>query len=248
MKRLKNTANLPWICGGLGVAGMLLRHWLLNTGFDEKGLLREDHPAHWLLVLTAAAAVLAVTVALWGSRDSQKSIGMFPASAVGAVSAAVGCLGILRSVWAMFAQPQTTLIRITWAIGIPAVLAAALLAWCRYKGLRPHFALRSVVTMYFMFHLVYHYQQWFSQTQAALFVMQLLAQVLLILALYHRTALEADLGGWKRCVAVSQLAAFFCLAAVPGAEHPLFYGAMAIWLLGDRCVAGPVPGEAEEGV
>ncbi len=231
MKQLRK--YLPLVCGGLGAAGMALRFWLLRTGFDEKGLLLEGHIGNFLVALTAAAALAAVVAALWGRQEAPRSRELFPASLPAAVAAALGCVGILLSAWTVYTQAQTMLMRITWLLGAVAFMAGLLLAWCRYKGLRPHFLLRSLVTLYFMFHLVYHYQRWFSETQTALYAAQLLAQVLLILAGYHRTALEANLGGRKQYIFTSQLAGFFCLLAIPGAEKPLFYAAMAFWLLAD---------------
>lgn len=233
MKIFQKTANLPYICVGLGLIGMGLRFWLLRTGFDEKGLLISGHPAHLLIALTVAAAGLAVLAALWGKQNAKRSTGMFPASIPGAAASAVGCVGIVWNVLSIYTQQQTLLVRLTWILGAAAALAAVFLAWCRFKGLRPHFLIRTVVTLYLMFHLVYHYQRWFSETQPGLYAAQLLASVLLILAFYHRTALEANLSGRKAYILTSQLAAFFCLLAVPGAENPLFYGAMAVWLLGD---------------
>ncbi len=232
MKQLRK--YLPLICAGLGIAGMLLRQWLLSTGFDEKGLLQQTHPAQLPILLTAAAAVAVLIAALWGKQETSKGGNLFPGSLWGAAASGASCLGILLSTWDVFRQPQQTmLLRITCLAGTAAFLAGILLTWCRYRGLRPHALLRTAVTLYFMFHLVYYYQQWFSQTQTALYAAQLMAQVLLILASYHRTALETGLGGGKRYLFTSQLAAFFCLLSIPGAEQPVFYIAMAIWLLGD---------------
>lgn len=233
MKIFTRPSCLPWLCGGLGLIGMGLRFWLLRTGFDEKGLLTGGHPARWLIALTVAAAAAVLAAALWGGKDARRSTGMFPASVPGAAATAVGCVGIAWSVLDIYARQQTLLVRLTWILGVAAALAAVFLAWCRFRGLRPHFLLRTVVTLFLMFHLVCHYQGWFSQTQPGLYGFQLLAGVSLILASYHRTALEANLGGRKAYILTSQSAAFFCLMAVPGAQSPLFYGAMAVWLLGD---------------
>lgn len=248
MNWIQKPANLPWICGGLGLVGLVLRVWQLRTGFDEKGLLQSGHPAQWLVVLVICAAVAAVAVALWNKRDTTKCSGMFPASLTACASTAVGCLGIIWSAFHIYSQQQTLLIKATWVMGAAAAMTAALLSWCSAKGKRPHFLLRTVVTLYLMFHMVYHYQRWFSETQPALYGAQLLSNVLLILAFYHRTALEANLGGRKPYILTSQLAGFFCLLAIPGAEHWMFYGAMAVWVLGDAGRLYLRPKDAEEGV
>lgn len=233
MKILKRVSNLPWICGGLGAIGMGLRFWLLKTGFDEKGLLQRGHPASWLLLLLTVVAVAAVVAALWDKQNIQKRAAMFPPSLIGAAAALVGGFGIAWSAFCVYTVQQTLLIRITWILGFGAAIASVILAWYRLKGMRPCFLLRAALTLYLMAYLLYHYEKWFSQTQTELFATQLLAHVLLVLAFFHRTALEANQGGRKNYILTSQLAGFFCLMAIPGAAQPVFYGAMAVWLLAD---------------
>lgn len=248
MKIFQKTANLPYICGGLGLIGMGLRFWLLQTGLDDKGLLISGHPARWLIALTVAAAAAAVLLALWGRQNAKRSTGMFPGSIPGAVASVVGCVGIAWNVLSIYTPEQTLLVRLTWILGVAAALTAVFLAWCRFKGMRPHFLLRTVVTLYLMFHLVYHYKGWFPETQPGLYGFQLLASACLILAFYHRTALEANLGGRKAYILTNYAAAFFCLVAVPGADVPQFYGAMALWLLGDTGRLYLRPKGPEEGL
>lgn len=233
MKYLKKTTNLPWICGALGLVGMALRYWQLCAGFDGKGLLTSSHPAGNLLAALALLTVAVIVAALWGKPDSKRDGRMFPASKAGAAGTALGCIGLAVSVWSVFRDSQdSTLKWITCLLGLAAVAAAGFLAVCRYQGLRPHFLIRMVTVVYLMLLFIDHYSQWFAQTQLARYLPQLLAQLLLILACYQRTALEAELGSRRWYAALSQMAAFLCLISVP-AEDSLFYLSMAAWLLLD---------------
>lgn len=233
MNHLKKLTNLPYICGGLGLIGMALRYWQLTAGLDEKGLLVTSHPAGYLLLVLAAVTVAVVIAALWGKEDSKRSGRMFPASKVGAAVTGLACIGLAISVWNIFQNSQASTLKwVTCLLGLASVAATGFLACCRYQGLRPHYLFRGVVMVYLMLHFVNHYQTWFSQPLLALYAPQLLAHVLLVMACYHRTALEADLGSRRRYIASSHLAAFLCLINVP-VEDSLFYLTMGAWLLLD---------------
>lgn len=245
MQFLKNPNKLPFVCGGLGLVALALRFWLLSSP-DDKGLLNPAHPARFLMALAAGLAIAAVIAAIWGKEDLRRSKGMFPASYLSAAAAAAACVGFALSGWADFSQAASMLDKLTGLVGFLAAAAAAFFGWCRLRGLRPHFLAGGVIAVYLMLHVLRQYQQWFSEPQLMLYLPRLLAQVLLMLACYHKTALEAGLGGRKMYIITSQLAGFFCLAAIAGAENPLFYLTLAAWMLLDaRDLSLPL-GKGEE--
>lgn len=255
MKFLKNPANLPVICCGLGVVGLGLRWWLLSTGYDSKGLLVSSHPAIFLTALVCLLAAGASVLAVCSRADTRRSAGMFPASLTAAISSAAAGISMALSGWNCFAAAQTMLPRVCGIFGFLAASCALFLAYCRFRGLRPHFLMRSIITVFFMLYLVQHYQQWFSEPQLNLYLPHLVAHVLLMIASFQRTALECGTDGRKLYILSSQLAGFFCLLSVPGAQDPLFHGVMAIWMFADtgrlrlpkRPSAAPAQGDDAHG-
>lgn len=232
MKFIRRPANLPIFCAVLGCVGMLLRFWQLKTGIDEKGLLT-DHPATLLCVGLCVLAAGLVVFALLGKGDSRKASGMFPPSIPGALTTlAAGVLMALTGV-SSFSGADSLLLKAAGIMGLLSGAACVLLALCRWKGLRAHTILRSIVCVFFMLHLVQHYQQWFSQPQLALYAFQLLAHVGLMLVAYQRAALDAGADGRKAFILSSQLTGFLCLLALPGSDEILFYVVMAAWMFLD---------------
>lgn len=248
MEFLKNPNKLPFVCGGLGLVGLALRYWLLLSGPDDKGLLNPAHPARFLTALVTGLAIAAVIAAIWGKEDLRRSKGMFPPSRLSALVAAAVCVGLALSAWGDLSEAASRLDKVTGLVGLLAAAAAVFFGWCRLRGLRPHFLAGSVIAGYLMLHVLRQYQQWFSEPQLMLYLPRLLGHVLLMLACYHKTALEASLGGRKMYIITSQLAGFFCLTAVAGGENPLFYLTMAAWMLLDaRDLSLPL-GSCEEAV
>lgn len=233
MSYFRNSKNLRWTCAGLGLAGLLLRVRLLSVGMDGKGLLVRGHITDWLCLLLGLLALGAVFLALRGKPDTQRSHGLFPSCPIAAVSGLIAAAGLVLAAWSDWQSVASNLDKLTAALGFLSALAVIFLTLCRYRSLRPHFLVRCVVTAFFVLHLLHEYRVWFPEPQVTVYLPRLLAQVMLMLNCYHRTALEAGIGGRKAHIFTSQLALFFCLLAIPGDRDSLFYLTMAIWMLLD---------------
>ena len=250
MKFFRRPASLPIICAVLGLLGMGLRFWLLETAVDEKGLLT-SHPANigtLLVCLLAAGAVMLVTL---GRGDSKKASGMFPASIPGALSTVVAAVAMALTGVTCLRESTGYLLRIAGVAGILGGVSCLLLALCRFKGFRAHWLLRGVVCVFFMFHLLQHYQAWFSQPQLWAYIYDLLAHVALMATAYQRLALDLGMDGRKAYIATSQLTGVLCLLALPGSGETFFLAAMAAWMFLDagklRLPRAKAPATQEEG-
>lgn len=233
MNYLRETKNLRWTCAGLGLIGLFLRIRLLSVGMDDKGLLVRGHITDWLCLLLGLLALGAVFLALRGKPDTQRSHGLFPSCPIAAVSGLIAAAGLGLAAWSDWQAASSNLDKLTAALGFLSALAVIFLTLCRYRELRPHFLVRCVVTAFFVLHLLHEYRVWFPEPQVTVYLPRLLAQVMLMLNSYHRTALEAGIGGRKAHIFTSQLALFFCLLALPGDGDQIFYLTMSIWMLLD---------------
>lgn len=203
-----------YAAAGLGALGALLRLWLLCTGFDEKGLLVSGHPGIWLCyVLTVAMAAAAVfTVAPLKMKPRYHK--NFPASPITAAGCAAAALGLV-----IFGVQSIGLTDgLSRICAIAAFVAAAAMlgsAWFRFQGKRIHFSLGMVVCLFFMLALYSRYRQWSSEPQLSLYLYNLLAMILSMLACYQRTALDGDVGTLRSYLGCCLGALFFCCLAFP---------------------------------
>jgi hypothetical protein len=85
-----------------------------------------------------------------------------------------------------------------------------------------------------LLRVMFEYRAWSTQPELMQFFFPLLASVLMVLAMYHRTAFCVKLGSRSQFLFFSQFGAFCCLLALPAVPAP-FYAGMAIWALTDRC-------------
>jgi hypothetical protein len=64
MKKYLQPKYVPPLALGGGVLGFFLRLWLFSTGVDEKGLLRQEHPAAAMVFLLTGLVLLGLYLCL----------------------------------------------------------------------------------------------------------------------------------------------------------------------------------------
>lgn len=247
MKRFLKLDLLPWFTLGVGVIGALLRIWLLVDGMDGKGLLVTFHPANILVfILTAITlSTLFLCLRLLGPAPAYGQL--FPPSLPAAAGNAVAAVGILIASVDSFGGKDTFAL-LSGILGVLAAGSLVYLGWCRLKHARPSFVFQGIVTAYLMLHTVAQYRGWSTESQVLVYFFPLLACIFLMLASYHRTALDAGAGKRIWFVFFDQAALFFCMTSL-WSDSWLFYGAMAIWTYSNLCslAAGKHTAENPEG-
>lgn len=241
--KLFSCKYLPLVTAACGVVGFAMRTALDLFFIDEKGLYMTQHP------LYIGLFVFSALFALWLFLTARKAKPVayekqFAPSWVafgGCVAAAAGilatdCLELIVS-WQDFRMLQNktaeaTLIisAVCFVVGVLAAAALVLSALLQRKGKRVHFAFYSVLAVYLMVHPLSQYRMWSSDPQVLNYIFHLLASVILLLAVYHRAALDAGKTGLRRYVLLTQLALFFCCISIQG-DSWAFYLAMALWLV-----------------
>lgn len=217
----------------LGVAGALLRLWLLNTGVDEKGLLVASHPGIWLCYVLTAAAVAAAVVISFPMNPKPRYTKMFPASVHAALGGLAAGIGLIAFGWMEMTAAQVTLSKVCGIAAFLAAVAMLTAAFFRFQGKRPHFLLLSAVCLFFMFALYCRYRQWSSEPQLSTYFYAMLAMICSMLACYYRTALDGGVGTVRGFLGFSIAAVFFCLVALPGSgDFPLYLG-FVLYFLGE---------------
>ncbi len=249
MKKMFRATYLPLFTLLAGVIGFALRLWLFGAGIDEKGLLIAGHPAG-ILVWILTALVMAMLALSTRKLDAVAKYSMlFPRSAFAGIGCILGAAGLLYVNIRELLQVQDVITIVTLILGLAAAVALLLLGACRWQGKRPAFWLHSVMTVYFMLHLISQYRLWSAESELQIYFFPLLASVFLMLTAYHGTVLDAEKGSRRWYVFTSLSALFFCCLSLQGTSWP-FYLTMGLWLGTGLCTLKPAAiqtSEQEEG-
>ena len=241
MKKYFKPQALVWFVPAMGALTALVRWWLFATGLDDKNLLISSHPGNWLTwVLTAVT--LGVTV--YGTlnlKQAPKYSFNFPADIISAAGAAFAAVCILISGINGLLTARDALATIDGVLGLISAAALGFLSFCRFKGLHPSLIFHGAICLYLMVHLVCLYRLWSSDPQIQDYAFSLLAAVSLMLANYYSAGFDANFGQRRPHAAFHLAAVFFCIVSLPRCESPLFYIAMAAWMITDLCNLTPMP-------
>ena len=206
---------------GSGLAGLGLYRLFLTTGLDGRGLLKQGHPA-WIGLILLFIAVGGLI--LLGAAPLRKTAGRVPPSLLAAVACA------LAAVSALFTGiGNLTALQPLYAVA--AFLAAAAfggLAFCRFRGLKPHFLLHVAVCIYFATQLLALYQTNSYDPQVANYFFQLLGCIALTVTAYQMAAMELG-QGQRRWLWTAALAAVFLCAVSVGSSATGMYLTGVIW-------------------
>jgi len=222
---------LPLASALLGLLGLILRGGLYAYAVDEKGLLLSGHPleaALWAVV--ALMAVLAVMDARKPEEEPSGGVEMFHPSVLAAMGNILLACGILLTVLpnGFLLSPVEKLWRIAGLASGPLLLYAA---FCRALGKTPFFLSYLIPCLFFVLHLVAHYQGWCADPELQNYVFPFLSTIgLMFLAFYHSAAaVGRDNRRMNRFAAA--LTVFLCLVSLANTVYPALYLGGAFWAL-----------------
>ena len=228
MRQYLTPKLLPYLSytAGILTAGALALLYI--AGEDDRGLFPAMHLS-WIAACLVAAAAVALLVyicqPLEGKFRYRQLFHPSTAAAAGNLAAALG-----------FAASGITDILSSGdaygtVCGVFCLVSGALLlflAHCSRAGQRPVYWIRAIITVCLMVRLICCFRHW-TDPQLETYLFPLLASVFLMLASYHRTALDAGSGSRKAYVFTSQAAVVLCCGAVLS-DSWLFYLTAAIWM------------------
>lgn len=227
----------------LGVVGLTLRRFLYAFGTDDRGLLVSRHPlsiALWLLTLGSLGYLLFFVYQHPGSDRYEDNFSPSPAAALGHLLAALGIgLTVLTC-----RPPMEGFLAALWGIlGILSALGLLLAGFQRLRGDMPFFLTHALVCLFFMVHVVVHYQSWSSDPQLQDYLAPMLGAMGLMFFAYYTAALEAGCGRRRMQMGSGLTAGFFCLVSLAGGDYPLLYLGCACWALTNLCRSALPGGE-----
>ena len=247
--------------GGTLAAGLLslrLHQYMMETCFDDKGLLVAGNLPQKLLWVVAIGFVAMLAVMLHSIGGDGTYDDNFPPCVLsGGLMIAAGAL----LVWALpglelTAQPPVAE-GMALAVADMTGLAAKYLPWaaaaamavvgaCRILGKRPWPIFSGIVCLFYMLMLVTNYRLWSADPQIHDYAYQLLAEVLLMLCSFHRTCCDAGVIQRKRLIATGLCAAVCCMTSLSGGFQRGFFLASGLWAAGCLCNVAQLPPDPEE--
>ena len=242
MKKHLNLA--PFLAAAAGVAGALLRSWLLKAGTDDRGLYPSGHPG-WIGYVILSVAMIVGLYLLTREAEAAPTWhrnfpNTFPAAGICAAGYALAAVSIF-----LFGKTSTgsTLIRTIVYWGSFACIGALLFISLQLLlGKKPLPGVFPIPCIYFAALMFLESQQFRGEPELLRYLPQVAALACCTLASYQLWGFAADCGNRKTSLFWSCCAIYFCLAAAPG--NTLLYPLVGLWQLLSHCAAILPPVEA----
>lgn len=240
MKKYLHPKFLPILVPIAGLLGLVLRLWTMGSGPDPEGLY-EPQPLAWILLWIVTVLTLAAIVLLSARlKNPGKYADNFPPSIPGAAGCALAALGIMVTGLKILTTAKDLLATITGIAGAVSAVGLILVAFNRYQGKKPSFVLHTIPCLFFALRIFELAKSWSNIPQTSIFLFPFLASICVMLAAYHRTCFDVNLGQRRTYLFWSLSGVYFSLLALPSGEDTLFYVGMAAWLLTNLCSLRPL--------
>lgn len=236
MKKIINPKTIPFIVILGSIVGMLLRIWTQGGGPDLFGLYPRMPLAWVVLGLFSAALVAAVIVAVRPLNVSGRYGENYPKSVLGFIGYLLAGGGVLFSAYEQLTGSTTGMTdTVTAYAGFAAGAVLLVLSVFRLQGKKCPFLLHGFVCLYLALRLFNRCQIWSNESQMGVVLIPFLASLSLMLAFYHRTTFDVDMGKRPRYLAWALVTTYLCVMAVLSFEDIIFYAAWALWMMTNLC-------------
>ena len=246
MKHFVKPKNLPVLALGLGAAALVLQKAAYILAVDEKGLLILSHPLCIALWLVSLLALGLIGVSVWKLDGSQCYEDNFAADSSAFAGHAAAAIGIGYTVLRYLPAGPGYLGQAWIYLGYLSPVCLLLAGYARMRGKKPFFLLHMIPTLFYVLHLINHYQSWCANPQLPDYIFTLLGTMTLALFGLHQTCFDVDLGNRRILLASGLCAVFFCMAELAVSSYPILYLGSILWAVTGLCAPEPKPNAEPE--
>lgn len=235
MKGNTGSPKLPMLALLLGMAGLVLRTALYRTAVDVKGLLMQNHPLELALAALTAAVLVAIVLTVRTRRDERDYEDLYAVNLPAAVGNVAAGAGILVTVLGTMPEMGSYLETAWHYLGLAAPACLLLAGITKALGKKPFFLLHVVACLFFLLHIIIHYQIWSSHPQMQDYIFSLLGVMMLMFFSFYTAALEAGCGSPRMMTGMGLAAIYLCSAELARSSCPWLYLGGIAWVLTDLC-------------
>jgi len=238
--------KLPVLVAALSAAALVLRRLLYLTAVDGKGLLLRWHPLTVVLTVLTAAAFVMIILAVRKRNGSSAYEDNYSAGATAALGHVAMALGVLMTVLTNPSRVAGHLGTAWWWLGLAAPVCLLLAGIARLLGRKPFFLLHMLPCLFFVVHIVNHYQLWSGNPQLQDYVFSLLGTMALTFFSFYTAAAEAGIGNRRMILGMGLTGMYLCFVELAWTAYPMLYLGGILWTATGMCRLQPVPAREKE--
>jgi len=235
MKKNSGGKGLAVLMLLFGLAALVLRKKLYLTAVDAKGLLVHNHPMEIALAALTAAVLAVILLAARRMKNAVCFEDCYCADLPAAFGNVAAGSGILVTVLTTEGLMGGYLENIWYLLGLLTPVCLLLAGIARLWGKKPFFLLHVAVCLFFVVHIVNHYQLWSSNPQMQDYVFSFLGAMALMFFGFYAAAMEVGCGSRRMTVGMGLAAIYLCMAELARSACPALYLGGILWVLADLC-------------
>lgn len=216
-----------------GICALALRTGIYATAVDVKGLLLRNHPLCIALTVLTFVVLARIALAVRKPEGSDAYEDNYRDNLPAAIGNLAAGAGILATVWNAVPLMGGYLETVWHYLGFLAPVCLLLAAVARVLGKKPFFLFHVAVCLFFLIHIVSHYQLWSGNPQMQDYVFSLLGATALMLFGFYAAAMEAGCGNRRMTLATGFAAIYLCLGELARSSCPWLYLGGILWVLTD---------------
>lgn len=241
MKYVVKPKNLPLLALGLGAAALVLQKLAFILAVDEKNLLILSHPLCIVLGIISVLALAMIALRVRKLDGSQRYEDNFTADSAAFAGHAAAAIGIGYTVLRYLPAGPGYLGQGWTYLGYLSPLCLLLAGYARMQGKKPFFLLHMIPTLFYVLHLINHYQSWCADPQIPNYFFTLLGTMALSLFGLNQTCFDVDLGNRRMLLVWGLCAVFLCMAELAMSSYPILYLGSILWAITGLCALEPTP-------
>ena len=241
MKKIFEPKRLPLLTAVLAGMALVLRTLLYLVAVDKRGLLISGHPLSVALAVLTVAAMVYLLVTVWKLDGSAAYEDNFAPSRNAMLGHFAAAAGVAVTVLTRYPLMDGYLGQLWQWLGYLTPVCLLLSGIDRGQGKQPFFLLHMIPSLFFVFHIVNHYQVWSGDPQLQDYGFALLGGMALALFAYYTAGFDVGMGRRRMQLFMAMAAVYLLAAELATTGYPWLLLGGIVWAMTDICTLTPKP-------